>query len=367
MRRACARRRKSRSTFLLVLPSSASNTPFKKMRVRSPAGIICGACVAVCFAACTPAARSPVPRPVPIAETAMPNRGMAAPVQRTAPGRERTSLDRGLRFALGHATDPERDFGHGTGYFSYLAKTGFGDGPASPEFDDRAWRIVDLPHDWAVEAPFDAKAKASHGFKAVGHGFPERSVGWYRRNFFVPESDLGRRLRIEFDGIYRAARVFVNGFLLGEEPSGYLGASYDLSEYLNYGGDNVIAVRVDASEEEGWFYEGAGIYRHTWLLKTDPLHVARYGTWVRSELNAGRRDGPRGHDARERGEAEHRLRRRTLGPRRGWPHPGQGRTCGRHARRRSDRGPLSDTAPERAAPVVAGNASPAQAGDGRAA
>jgi beta-galactosidase len=217
----------------------------------------------------------------------MPNRANETPAPSTAPGRERTSLDRGFRFALGHASDRERDFGHETGYFSHLAKTGFGDGPASPEFDDRAWRRIDLPHDWAVEAPFDAKAKASHGFKAVGHGFPERSVGWYRRSFFVAESDLGRRVRVEFDGIYRAARVFVNGILVGEEPSGYLGASYDVSEYLNFGADNLIVVRVDASEEEGWFYEGAGIYRHAWLLKTDPLHVARYGTWVRSELNAG--------------------------------------------------------------------------------
>ena len=134
-------------------------------------------------------------------------------------------LDDGWRFALGHATDPARDFGHGTGYFSYLAKTGFGDGPAAPIFDDRGWRLVDLPHDWAVEAPFDPKASPSHGYKAVGRGFPERSVGWYRRSFFVPESDLGRRIRLEFDGVYRNARVFVNGFLVGEEPSGYLGSA----------------------------------------------------------------------------------------------------------------------------------------------
>jgi beta-galactosidase len=201
-----------------------------------------------------------------------------------ASGRERIRMDRGWRFALGHASDRARDFGHGTGYFSYLAKTGYGDGPASTWFDDRAWRLVDLPHDWAVETPFDRTAKASHGYKAIGPGFPAASVGWYRHTFFVPKSDLGRRLRIEFDGIYRDARVFVNGFLVGEEPSGYLGTSYDLSEYLNYGGDNVIAVRVDATEEEGWFYEGAGIYRHAWLLKTDPLHVARDGIWVRSEL-----------------------------------------------------------------------------------
>src|SRR5690606_16986114 len=92
---------------------------------------------------------------------------------------------------------------------------------------------------------------------------------------------------LEFDGIYRAARVFVNGFFVGEEPGGYAAASYDVSDYLNYGGDNVVAVRVDASMEEGWYYEGAGIYRHVWLLKTDPVHVAQFGTWVRTEVGEG--------------------------------------------------------------------------------
>lgn len=198
-------------------------------------------------------------------------------------GRERISLDAGWRFALGHASDTTRDFGHATGYFSYLAKTGFGDGPASVAFDDRAWRQLDVPHDWAVEAPFDAKASYSHGFKAVGPGFPERSVGWYRRHFVVAEADLGRRIRIDFDGAFRNARVFVNGFFVGEEPSGYLPASYDISDYLNYGADNVVSVRVDATMEEGWFYEGAGLYRHVWLTKTAPLHIPRDGTWVRTE------------------------------------------------------------------------------------
>ncbi len=201
--------------------------------------------------------------------------------------RERTSLDEGWRFALGHASDTTRDFGHATGYFSYLTKTGFGDGPASVAFDDRAWSQLDVPHDWAVEAPFDAKASYSHGFKAVGPGFPERSVGWYRKHFVVAETDLGRRIRIDFDGAFRNARVFVNGFFVGEEPSGYLPASYDISDYLNYGADNVVSVRVDASMEEGWFYEGAGIYRHVWLTKTAPLHLPRYGTWVRTEVAGG--------------------------------------------------------------------------------
>lgn len=199
--------------------------------------------------------------------------------------RERISMDSDWRFALGHATDSAKDFGHGTGYFSYLAKTGYGDGPARAGFDDRGWRVVNLPHDWAVEAPFDARASHSHGFKAIGPAFPERSVGWYRRSFLVPQSDLGRRIEVEFDGVFRNARVFINGYLLGEHPSGYTGVRYDLTDYLRYGEQNVLTVRVDASMEEGWYYEGAGIYRHVWLHKLAPVHVTRHGTWVRAQVS----------------------------------------------------------------------------------
>lgn len=215
---------------------------------------------------------------------AVATRAADAAAANDAPVRERIRLDAGWRFALGHATDPARDFGHATGFFSYLAKTGYGDGPASPAFDDRGWRVVNVPHDWAVEQPFDPRASHSHGYRAVGPRFPESSVGWYRRSFPVAATDLGRRIHLEFDGVYRAARVFVNGFYVGEEPSGYLNVRYDVTDYLNYGGDNVVAVRVDASLEEGWYYEGAGIYRHVWLLKTDPVHVPLDGVWVRTEL-----------------------------------------------------------------------------------
>ena len=199
-------------------------------------------------------------------------------------GRERLLMDFGWCFAFGHPYDSSKDFNHATGFFSYFAKTGNGDGAAAANFDDRAWRRLDLPHDWAVEAPFAANGSHSHGYKAIGGKFPEASVGWYRKSFFVPESDLGRRISVEFDGIFRDSVVWINGHYLGREPSGYASFSRDLTDYLNYGGNNVIAVRVDATMEEGWFYEGAGIYRHVWLAKTNPLHVARHGTFVTSEL-----------------------------------------------------------------------------------
>jgi beta-galactosidase len=199
-------------------------------------------------------------------------------------GREHHLMDFGWRFALGHAYDTQKDFNHGVGYFSYVTKTGYGDGPAAQNFDDRGWRVLDLPHDWCVELPFDARGGHSHGYKAIGRNFPENSVGWYRKAFFIPESDLGRRISIEFEGVHRNSIVWVNGFYLGTEHSGYSSFSYDISDYLNYGGENVVAVRADATLEEGWYYEGAGIYRHVWLNKTAPLHVACYGTFVTTEL-----------------------------------------------------------------------------------
>lgn len=194
-------------------------------------------------------------------------------------GRESIRMDAGWRFALGHAYDTHKDFDYSTVPF-FFAKAGYGDGPASPKFDDRTWRLLDLPHDWAVELPFDQRGTENHGSKAIGLNFPENSVGWYRKTFNVPKEDLGKRIEIEFDGVYRDSAIWVNGFQLGVEPSGYSSFHYDMTDYLNYGGPNVIAVRANATVEEGWFYEGAGIYRHVWLTKTAPVHVAHDGTFV---------------------------------------------------------------------------------------
>ena len=193
---------------------------------------------------------------------------------------QKTNIDDDWRFALGHATDTSKDFNFATGYFSYLSKTGFGDGPASTAFDDRTWRKIDLPHDWAIEMPFDPEGSHSHGYKAVGPRFPQNSVGWYRKTIEIPESDLGKKIYVTFDGIFRDADVFINGFFLGNEPSGYLEQQYDVTDYLNYGDKNYLVVRVDASMEEGWFYEGAGIYRHVWLEKKQPLHFVNHGVWI---------------------------------------------------------------------------------------
>ncbi len=193
------------------------------------------------------------------------------------------SFNTDWKFAIGHAYDREKDFNNGTSYFSYVTKAGFGDGPAAKDFDDRMWRTVSVPHDWCVELPFSENGSVSHGSKTIGKNYPENSVGWYRKTFFIDSADFGKKISIEFEGVFRDSKVWCNGFYLGNEPSGYTGFSYDLTEYLNYGGDNVIAVRADASFEEGWFYEGAGIYRNVNLIKTNPLHVARYGTFITTD------------------------------------------------------------------------------------
>ncbi len=209
---------------------------------------------------------------------------IAQSLNSTSSPREHLLMDRGWRFAFGHPSDFRKDFNHATGYFSYFAKTGYGDGAAAKDFDDRSWRTLDLPHDWAVELPFNSRGSHSHGYKTIGRNFPETSIGWYRKTFFIPGSDLGKRICIEFDGIFRNSTVWINGFYVGQEHSGYNGFRYDITDYLRYGDNNVVAVRVDATLEEGWFYEGAGIYRHVWLTKTTPLHLVPFGLFVTSNI-----------------------------------------------------------------------------------
>ena len=182
--------------------------------------------------------------------------------------RETVKLNNVWTFHLGDASSMEKDFTHGTEYFTYFSKAvGQNNGPANVQFNDSAWRQVNLPFDWVVDLPYSGQASHSHGYKQVGWKYPQNSVGWYRKHFFVDKNDEGKSISVRFDGIFRDAQVFCNGFYLGHEPSGYVTQVYSLSEYLNYGGDNVLTVRCDASTEEGWYYEGAGIYRDVWLEK----------------------------------------------------------------------------------------------------
>jgi beta-galactosidase len=147
---------------------------------------------------------------------------------------------------------------------------------------------LNLPHDWAVELPFVRdEVQKSHGYKPIGSRYPETSVGWYRREFEIPESDLGRRITVEFDGALRSILIFVNGCFIGRNDNGYVPFRFDLTDFLSYGQKNWIVARVDASFGDGWFYEGAGIYRHVWLTKTDALHLGKLESTVRATINNG--------------------------------------------------------------------------------
>jgi len=155
-------------------------------------------------------------------------------------------------------------------------------------YDDSGWRQLNLPHDWAVELPFNSSADGGHGFKPVGNsGFGVNNFGWYRHTFTLPANDAGQALWLEFDGVYRNCLVWLNGHILGRNVSGYESFNFDVTPYANPGGTNVLVVRVDASRFEGWFYEGAGIYRHVWLTAVNPVHVAEWGTFVATTSLAG--------------------------------------------------------------------------------
>jgi beta-galactosidase len=215
------------------------------------------------------------------------------------PGAEpsgRYLLDFGWRFHLGHADDPVRDFGFGASQDTFAKSGANVAGAAAPDFDDGDWTAIDLPHDWAVELPFTPGLSppatgddpcAEHGFRPLGRDYPATSIGWYRRSFEIPASDRGGHLALEFDGVFRNCIVMLNGFVVGANLSGYAPFRVDIADFVNYGGSNVLTLRVDATLGEGWFYEGAGIYRHVWLVKSEPVHIPQWGIWARSEVVGG--------------------------------------------------------------------------------
>lgn len=203
--------------------------------------------------------------------------------------RQRLSLDENWRFHLGHATNPEKDFHFGTARL--FAKTAENYGTAlRPDFDDSTWENVNLPHDWAVALPFKQTPNGdvmSHGYKPVGGLYPENSIGWYRKTFDMSTAeDTTLRVVLTFDGVFRDSEVWVNNFYCGSHFSGYTGFSYDITDFIRYDRENVIVVRVDATKYEGWFYEGAGIYRHVWLNLFDNLHFTENGIFVHANLNS---------------------------------------------------------------------------------
>ncbi len=147
---------------------------------------------------------------------------------------------------------------------------------ASTVFDDRSWRDLDLPHDWSIEGEVSPKNPTG----AAGGYFPA-GIGWYRKSFMAPGEWKGKEISIYFEGVYMNSEVFINGRSLGIHPYGYSSFSYNLSSYLNPGHENVIAVRVDNSQQVNCrWYSGSGIYRHVWMMVTDPVHIADWGVAI---------------------------------------------------------------------------------------
>lgn len=148
-----------------------------------------------------------------------------------------------------------------------------------PDYDDTAWRILNLPHDWAIEGEFSRDNPSG----TVGGALPG-GIGWYRKTFTVDKADEGKRLYIDFDGVYMNSEVFINGHSLGVRPYGYVSFSYDLTPHIKWGGKNVVAVRVDNAEQpNSRWYSGCGIYRNVWLTKLNPVHIAQWGTFITAE------------------------------------------------------------------------------------
>jgi beta-galactosidase len=183
-------------------------------------------------------------------------------------GRERLSLDQGWRFHLGDIPFPIIN-GHYPSYDN--AKAGKAWGAAAQNYDDKDWRELDLPHDWAVEGAFDSSENISQSYRP-------RGIGWYRRQFKLDRSDKDRHLELQFDGVATHCTVWVNGNIVHRNWCGYTSFSIDLTPFAQYGDNpNTVALRVDANAMEGWWYEGGGIYRHTWLVKRHPVHLITDG------------------------------------------------------------------------------------------
>lgn len=152
-----------------------------------------------------------------------------------------------------------------------FAKGGAVKGPAEAAFDDSKWQNVELPHDWVTKKEFTEQGIPDQGYK-------ERGIGWYRMKFALEPGDRDKQILLEFEGMSADAQIYVNGMLLKRSYSGYNGFSVDMSDMANFGEiPNVIAIRIDASAWQGWWYEGAGIYRNVWLCKKSAIHLAYQG------------------------------------------------------------------------------------------
>ena len=172
-----------------------------------------------------------------------------------------------------NGSSPRQELAADAGWKFFL---GDPSGAEAPAFSDESWRTVDLPHDWSIESKPDKDNPSGSG----GGYFPG-GIGWYRKTFHTGADWQGKRVSIEFDGVYRDATVYLNGHTLGTHPYGYTAFTFDLTPELNFSGVNVLAVRVDNSAQpNSRWYSGSGIYRHVRVVVTDATHVAHWGVFV---------------------------------------------------------------------------------------
>ena len=139
-------------------------------------------------------------------------------------------------------------------------------GLEAASFSDAAWQQLKLPHDWAISGPFRIELDGSTG------KLPWKAIGWYRKHFTVPATDAGKQIFIDFDGAMANAKIWLNGKYVGEWPYGYSSFRMDLAPFIQLGKENILAVRLDTENWDSRWYPGAGIYRHVWLVKTNPVH-----------------------------------------------------------------------------------------------
>ncbi len=186
-----------------------------------------------------------------------------------------------LTLCLGARALPAADRLHQSFDFDWKFTLTAPAGAEAPGFDDAAWTPVQLPHDWSMTLPYLSPEEGGKG----SMGFMQGGLGWYRKHFTVPAAWKGRRVSLEFDGVYHRATVFVNGREVGFHPYGYTAFAYDITDYLIPGRENVVAVKVDHTDcPSSRWYSGSGIYRHVWLNVTDPVHVGLWGTSVTTPL-----------------------------------------------------------------------------------
>lgn len=180
-------------------------------------------------------------------------------------------------------------WGGGKGKSFYFGATGMA-------LEDAGWKTIDVPHDFVLEGDYTRKTESFLGSDRIpdmetidsrhfAGGSLEGGIGWYRKKFNIPGEYEGRRIFLTFDGVFRNSTVYVNEHFVGIHESGYTGFTYDITEYINFGNINLVAVRADASGREGWWYEGGGIYRHVWLTVTEPVYVPENGIYISAEPN----------------------------------------------------------------------------------